>query len=257
MSGRKHSEETKEKIRLSKIGKPRDELTKEKLRVFRTGKKLEDIVGIEKAKEIKQKKRDFLNSRPDLKYQNKGKSYTKIMGEEKAKIQIDRLKKLKKELNPFYNKKHTEESRNKIKKSWTKERREESRNEMINGKSKYIYSFRDSASFSTKMSNICKNGHAAYMNHFIKNPSKPQVKLYNMILELCPYAILNYPCLNYSIDIAIPFLNLAIEYDEPWWHKNNEYDGKRQTELEEEGWNFIRFRDISKILNLKEKLCER
>ena len=88
-----------------------------------------------------------------------------------------------------------------------------------------------------------QNGKAAWLNSFIKNPSKPQIKLYKMILELCPYAILNYPCLNYSIDIAIPFLNIAIEYDGSYWHLDKESDKIRQTKLENEGWIFTRFKD--------------
>jgi hypothetical protein len=86
------------------------------------------------------------------------------------------------------------------------------------------------------------NYQAAYMNSCVSNPSKPQKELYNLILKICPYAILNYPCLKYSIDIAIPFLNIAIEYDEPYWHKDFEYDFSRQKELETKGWKFIRYR---------------
>ena len=88
-----------------------------------------------------------------------------------------------------------------------------------------------------------KNGGAAYMNQFIKNPSKPQITLFKLCQELLPYPILNYPCLNYSIDIAIPKLNLAIEYDGSYWHKDIEKDIKRQKELENEGWLFLRYSD--------------
>jgi len=99
---------------------------------------------------------------------------------------------------------------------------------------------------------ILLNGQAVYMNRFIKNPSKPQKKLYKMILSLCPYAIMNYPCLNYSIDIAIPFLNIAIEYDEPYWHQNIERDKVRQYNIEKEGWKFIRYNKLPTLQDLKE-----
>jgi len=95
------------------------------------------------------------------------------------------------------------------------------------------------------------DGQASYMNSFITNPSKPQVELYKMILKICPYAILNYPCLNYSIDIAIPFLEMAIEYDEPYWHQNIEADKKRQLKLEKEGWKFIRFTKVPEKIKLR------
>lgn len=90
--------------------------------------------------------------------------------------------------------------------------------------------------------NYMKNGGAAIANSGIKNPSKPQVELFTRTKELFPDAILNYPCLNYSIDVAIPSLKVAIEYDEPYWHKNEEKDRKRQLEIEQQGWRFIRYR---------------
>lgn len=86
-----------------------------------------------------------------------------------------------------------------------------------------------------------KEGKAAYMNMFIKNPSKPQVELFHLCQKLLPYPIMNCPCGRYSIDIAIPILNLAIEYDGSYWHQDEEYDQKRQKEIEEDGWIFIRY----------------
>lgn len=103
-----------------------------------------------------------------------------------------------------------------------------------------------------------KNGGAAYCNKFIINPSKPQVELYNICQQIFPYVILNYPCLNYSIDIAVPSLNLAIEYDGSYWHSDKEYDYERQRKLEEEGWIFLRFVDkIPTIEELKSELKEK
>lgn len=89
------------------------------------------------------------------------------------------------------------------------------------------------------------NGGAAYMLSFVRNPSKPQVKLFHLIQEVCPYSVLNYPCvaLNCSIDIAVPQLSLAIEYDGSYWHQDEESDRKRQQILEEEGWTVLRYRD--------------
>jgi len=59
------------------------------------------------------------------------------------------------------------------------------------------------------------NGQASYMNSFIKNPSKPQVELYNLVKSLNEDAVLNFQVkeVNKSIDIAIPSLMIAIEYD--------------------------------------------
>jgi len=89
------------------------------------------------------------------------------------------------------------------------------------------------------------NGYAAYIQSFIKNPSWPQVKTFNMVKSIYPDAILNHPCLNYSLDIAIPSLMIDIEYDGSRYHqdKDVEKDKKRQSKIEEQGWKVIRYRD--------------
>ena len=102
-----------------------------------------------------------------------------------------------------------------------------------------------------------KNGGAAYANSFIKNPSKPQVKLYEKIKVFFPNAILNYPFQNYSIDIAMPDLKVAIEYDGKYWHKGREKeDQKRQKEIEKEGWKFLRYSQIPNDGELIQNLFE-
>jgi len=92
-----------------------------------------------------------------------------------------------------------------------------------------------------KGSEWLKNGGAAYLCSLNKSPSKPQVKLFEMVKLLYPSAVLNYPYLHYCIDVAIPELKIAIEYDEPFWHKDKESDTKRQSEIEQGGWRFIRY----------------
>jgi len=87
------------------------------------------------------------------------------------------------------------------------------------------------------------NGGAAHCNQFITNPSKPQVELFRLCQEVLPYPILNYPCGRYSIDIAVPALDLAIEYDGSYWHPDEKYDAYRQEEIEKEGWMFLRYVD--------------
>ena len=94
---------------------------------------------------------------------------------------------------------------------------------------------------SEQWMNWMLNGGAAYMLSFITNPSKPQLKIYEMIKELYPSAKLNQPCLNYSLDIIIPELKIVVEYDGWRFHQNKEYDLKRQRKIEELGWRFIRY----------------
>ena len=100
--------------------------------------------------------------------------------------------------------------------------------------------------YRNKMVTLMKNGGSAYSSSFIKNPSKPQVELYNIVKNLYDTAILNFPILevNRNIDIAIPDLMIAIEYDGSYWHQDHAYDMKRQNQLELLGWKFIRYVDI-------------
>jgi hypothetical protein len=87
-------------------------------------------------------------------------------------------------------------------------------------------------------------GYSAYANSCVKNPSKPQVELFNLTKSIYDDAVLNYSCLNYSIDIAIPSLKVGIEYDGSYWHRDKGNDDKRQKEIETEGWKVIRYRDF-------------
>jgi very-short-patch-repair endonuclease len=87
------------------------------------------------------------------------------------------------------------------------------------------------------------NGGAFHAASFVRNPSKPQVKLFNMIKEIYPSSILNYSVkqVNRNIDIAIPEFKIAIEYDGIYWHQDRESDLIRQKQIENLGWKFIRY----------------
>jgi len=89
------------------------------------------------------------------------------------------------------------------------------------------------------------NGEASRINMFVKNPSKPQVELFNLVKKLCYCVVLNHPVteVNRCIDIAIPFHKIAIEYDGSYWHQDEEKDKQRQKQIESLGWKFIRYRD--------------
>lgn len=123
--------------------------------------------------------------------------------------------------------------------NWRKNRSEY----MKNGGAKHAQSFIDKEKQKETASERMLNGGAAYCNSFVTNPSKPQVELYKLTQTIFPYPIMNYPYLNKSIDIAIPSLGLAIEYDGSYWHQDKEKDKKRQKLLEDDGWIFIRYVD--------------
>lgn len=103
-------------------------------------------------------------------------------------------------------------------------------------------------------------GQASYMVSCNKNPSKPQVILFNLVKELYDNAILNYQVreANRNIDIVIPDLKVAIEYDGSYWHNcNAEKDKHRQAQLENLGWKFLRYTDyIPDLEELKRDIIE-
>jgi len=91
------------------------------------------------------------------------------------------------------------------------------------------------------------NGGAVYVASFIKNPSKPQIELFNLASSIYQTSQINYPvyCSNqsyYLIDIAVLKLKVAIEYDEPYWHQDKKRERERQENLEKDGWKFVRYR---------------
>lgn len=97
-----------------------------------------------------------------------------------------------------------------------------------------------------KQSEYMKNGGAAYARSKCKRPSKPQMKLFNLCCQLFPLCVLEYPifCSNgkcFNIDIVLPQLAVAIEYDEPVWHQDKGADRIRQKEIEKQGWTFVRY----------------
>ena len=144
-------------------------------------------------------------------------------------------------------KKLSEETKRKIGESNTGQKRsEEAKKKMSEARKKFfVYnpSMRDN--IRKHVRNRMIEWQASYMNSFIKNPSKPQVELFNLVKKLCYCAELNYPVIevNRCIDIAIPFHKIAIEYDGSYWHQDEEKDKQRQKQIESLGWKFIRYRD--------------
>lgn len=78
--------------------------------------------------------------------------------------------------------------------------------------------------------------------------SHPQKKLYNIILKYFKDAELEYPLGSKFLDIAIPSINLDIEYDGEYWHKNKkDLDLKRDIDVFKLGWKTIRFNKNDKF----------
>ena len=55
--------------------------------------------------------------------------------------------------------------------------------------------------------------------------------------------------------MAIPYLDIIIEYD-GWYHfdteEHKQYHNKRQQEIEEEGWKFLRYNIFQKFPTLEQ-----
>jgi len=92
-----------------------------------------------------------------------------------------------------------------------------------------------------------KDGGAAHACSFIKDDSKPENELFYMSCKLLPRPIHKYPIYrvgkgkkSYNVDIADSSLGIAIEFD-GWYHFNKERHKRRQKEIEEDGWKFIRY----------------
>jgi len=241
--GRKKEESHKLKLRNAHLGK---KATKEtKLKMSKSMKKYfsNEEARLKKSEDMKKaysnddiRKRQKENTPRGEKhhfYRNgifKGKHHTE---ETKIKMKESQLG----EKHHFYGKHHKKSSKDKTSKSMKKWW-----NETIEGKNQ-------KRTQQEKMN----NGQAAYCNSFITNPSKPQVELFELTRSLYNTAILNHPCLNFAIDIAIPDLNVAIECDGKWHKHHEEADSKRQKLLEDEGWIFLRYMDY---IPSKEELKE-
>ena len=76
-----------------------------------------------------------------------------------------------------------------------------------------MYGKRHCKNVCDKQKKYMLEGGASHARSFVRRQSKPQIELFNIVSEIAPYPILEYPCLNKSIDIAIPILSIAIEYD--------------------------------------------
>jgi len=82
----------------------------------------------------------------------------------------------------------------------------------------------------------------AYGQSITPKISVPQLKLFEIVKQKYPTAILEYPVLDYCLDIAVPELKLDFEYDGSYWH-DPEKDKKRDEVLDMMGWKVTRFID--------------
>ena len=88
------------------------------------------------------------------------------------------------------------------------------------------------------------NGQAGEMCRSMPSTTKPQLKLYEIIKKLYPNTLieLEFPMNNYTLDIAIPYYKIDIEYDCSYWHTKIK-DDRRDNYMLTMGWNVLRIID--------------
>lgn len=132
------------------------------------------------------------------------------------------------------------------------------RERMLNGGAKHAAGFIKRETYEKKREWML-NGGAVYLIKHIKNPSKPEVMLRDIVKEIYPNCEFQYQVLNYALDVAIPNYKIAIEFD-GWYHFDTQehinYHKKRQREIEERGWQFIRYNIFSSFPDKNEVLSD-
>jgi very-short-patch-repair endonuclease len=205
-------------------------------------------------------KHHSIETKEKIKIKNKFKSFSI---ETKQKMSLSQKERYKKSLNPMFGKKHNIESKQKMRFKkigfvpWNKgkkglqhqseKEKERCRQFMLNGHSAYMNSKpkpKRGQETKEKHRKYMLNGGAVKALKGVKNPSKPEVLLRELVKNLYPECEFQYPILNYSLDVAIPDKKIAIEYD-GYYHfntkENKEYHKLRQKKIEKEGWKFLRY----------------
>lgn len=111
-------------------------------------------------------------------------------------------------------------------------------------------SFENNPALKENLSKRMKSWQCQHMLKLIKNPSKPELNLRNMVKELFPNCEFQHPILNYAVDIALIQEKIVIEYD-GYYHfnckDNIDYGIMRQNRIQNEGWKIIRYTMFDKF----------
>jgi hypothetical protein len=163
-------------------------------------------------------------------------------------------------------KKFSEETKDKMRKNFkgntgrkfTENHKEKLRKNRIGKTFEQIFGKEKSIKIKEKQKQWMLNGGSAYINSFNKSPSKPQVKLFDLVKEIYPETEINYPIKRinnrwYNLDVAIPELKICFESDGSWWHLDEEKDLERQKEIEDLGWKLIRYYPVDTIKQVPSK----
>jgi len=199
------------------------------------------------------------NSCPNTFQRRKGKE-SGAKGKHHTKETIQKYREQRKgEGNGMFGKHHSEETKNKIKinhtgKTWdeihgkekAKVLKEKQKFRMLNGLSAMM----NTKEHIEKIKQYMLNGGAIKALKGVKNPSKPEVMLRDMVKELYPDSDFQHKVFNYALDIALVEDKIAIEYD-GYYHfdcqESINYHKQRQERIEKEGWKFYRITMFDKF----------
>ena len=245
--GKHHSEETKQKIRISHLGKkrgPRPEGVKQKISATKKLRGLKPWLGKHHTEEEKRKiglgnkgkklscdtRLRMSQSRKGIAPPNKGKKFTM---ETKNKQSISAIKRISKFGIPFLGKHHSDISKKK-----------------------------QSTVRKLKWDNYTEEERKTHISKLTRTNriSKPQKELYYFLKQIFPDAQLEYFIKTEETyrfaDIGVPSLKIDFEYDGEKWHENRkEKDQQRDKELANVGWATFRINKISLKILSQQKLC--
>jgi len=130
---------------------------------------------------------------------------------------------------------------------------EKSRQRLLNGGAKHMHSF-PCRGYKNHQDWMINEG-GRYLRSFIKDISRDEMKLRDLVKELYSTCEFQYPVLVYDLDVAIPEYKIAIEFD-GYYHFDTEYHKEyhkmRQKRIEGEGWKFYRVTMFDKFPTLEE-----
>jgi very-short-patch-repair endonuclease len=88
--------------------------------------------------------------------------------------------------------------------------------------------------------------------NFYKEFSPAEDIAWDIIIRYRVFLLPQFPVKRYFVDFANPFLKIAIEIDGKQWHKDTEKDKDRQSDMEQDGWRFVRFSAIDTMTSKEE-----
>lgn len=104
---------------------------------------------------------------------------------------------------------------------------------------------------SAKLNNAVKTTLTFYKNGTCPTSSQ-QIKIHDMLNNIYGNCLLNYPCGRCNLDCytMVNNINIDIEYDGTYWHKDEQKDRRRDEYIKSCGYKIFRIKSNRKIPNI-------